>query len=186
MRIKALTEEKTIKLTPRLFRQLDIITRTEGGCPLEVIDHKEMDGNFAYFSFWVLGVYENRNKKGPLAEKMLIQIANQIDVAKFKTVWRRELDWSKIPVHKIYRFLIFHELGHRLFDIDEFCLPSDILMDIGKRRLFHGANELRADRYAWMRIFPEKPLPIRRENKDYIKPIITFMKSHKQLFSAAP
>jgi len=198
-----------IKLTPELFRELDILARREGGKPLKVVDWRKMEGAFAQQSVWAAPLYVDINKPH-LTEKGVIEIANQIDTDKFYSTKRPELDWRAIPKEQIYRFLVLHEIGHikcgiNLVDLFKFFPllgyefiqteeglwmewpPREVrLRAIRKRNMAIMASELLADRYAWTHLFPDKDLPIRKGTKTLRKRIEAFIRRHSRFFPSEP
>jgi len=172
-----------IKLTPELFRELDILARREAGKPLKVVDWREMEGAFARQSIWAAPLYLDINEPY-LTERGVIEIANQIDTDKFYSTKRPELDWRAIPKEQIYRFLVLHEIGHIRCGID--------LVDLFKffpllgRNMAIMASELLADRYAWTNLFPDKDLPIRKGTKTLRKRIEAFIRRYGRFFPSEP
>lgn len=163
--------EKVIKLTPELFRELDILIRTEAGSPLSVFESKDKPHTFAYYTPYAEGVYfysDIIEGSGCCREVSFIRVANQIDINRFGEDTEREKDRGTIPKDYIYRFLIFHEMSHKLRDRRDFELVKEFAeivpgydFNAFKARerlsnLFYAANELRADRYAWERLFSRR------------------------------
>jgi len=182
------------KLTPMLFRELDVLSRNEAGTPLVVEEYPMEQPGFAYFSPWAKKVYLNVkiNLTGLLCEKSLIVIANQIPIELLREAGV-ELDWSKIPINLIYHFFVYHEIYHKFYDYFEIELfasrskpATDILRDRENRMLFSFAREMRADRFAWRRLFPRGPLPIHARHKEMVQRARTFMKEYKQYFPKKP
>jgi len=198
-----------IRLTPELFREFDILVRTEAGCVLSVFDWTDQK-SFASFSYQAEGVYKNSDvREGPgcYCEVPFIKLPNQIDTDRFVRESGREMDYGAVPKDCIYRFLIFHEIGHALYG---YCnLPfaenlrrHDVETQVRLSNLFHAANELRADRYAWNRLFPGRPFPNRPDQEEILKKnnllseistpirsfdeIWKFMDSHKEWFPSEP
>ena len=178
-----------IKLTPRLFREFDILVRTKAGCCLSVFDWMDDQSCFAYYSHFPEGVYLNSEVTGGpgcCCEKTFIKVSNQINTDRFAKDPRPEMNFGVIPKDDIYKFLILHEISHRLFDLLEINLPI-FPTDMAKVRLFFLANELRADRYAWYSLFPGEAFP-ERTDKDVslLDKIGELMDSHKEWFPRDP
>ena len=176
-----------IKITPEMFRELDILTRTEVGCPLSIFDHQEND-EFGFVSFQPEGVYRHlaiREAHGCCCEKVIIHVANQIDIDEFYCTRRPEMNYGRIPEWSIYRFIVLHEIGHRLFDIPELLL-SFPLSDRDKVRLFLIANEVRADRYAWKNLFPWESFPLKSDDPELLKRVKSFRRSYRDCFLKKP
>lgn len=177
-----------LKLTHDLFLELDFLVRTEAGCALSVFHWMEKKGRFGYFSWQPEGCYLNSEiteGAGCCCERLLIKIANQIETDRFAKGFRLEMDWGAIPKNLIYKFIVFHEMGHRLFDSNEWNLdisPSDRTT----LHLFYVCNEVRADRYGWKRLFAKEAFPVRSDRRNSLEEITEFMDSHKEWFLKEP
>lgn len=177
-----------IKLTPNLFRELDILTRTETGCPLSVFNHSESPWEFGSFSFQPEGLFkevEIQESPGCCCEREIIKIANQIDLEAFYSAQRPEMDWRFIPEDLIYQFIVFHEIGHCLFDLPDILWMFNV-RDDAKRCLFFTANEVRTDRFGWKKLSPGRPLPKKRGNGGLLGEVKSFTKRHPDWFPKEP
>ncbi len=180
-----------IKLTPELFRQLDILARTKAACPLSVFDSEKEPYHFASFSFQPEAVYKHLDlieSPGCCCEKTFIKVSNRIDTEKFGQTRTAEIDFGAIPRDDIYKFLVFHEISHKLFDFCEWLLPV-FRNGIAERNRFYAVNQIRADRYAWKTLYPRKRLPKRalnKEDKEVFIEAIKFMDLHKEWFPKEP
>ena len=94
----------------------------------------------------------------------MFTLAERINIAAFRSCIRPELDWSAIPAHLIYDFILWHEIGHKADNYDQIdfftgkCRQQEDFARLNRALL--RANEVLADRYAWAKIFPNEPLPI--------------------------
>lgn len=190
-----------IRLTPKQFREFDILVRKKAGSPLSVFDSKDEPNRFGYYTPYPEGVYLNSDiTEGPgcCREVSFIRVANQIDTDRFARDTEREIDRGAIPKDCIYRFIIFHEMSHKLRDrrdwefVKEFAeiVPGrDFKAFEGRERLsnlFYAANEVRADRFAWESLFPGKLFPRRAEKNGFLEKVKKFMASHKEWFPSEP
>lgn len=176
-----------IMLTPVLFRELDFIARTQGGCVIEVMDHKDMGSDFAKVSFMLGDVYIDINKPdGKCSHAATISLSSQVDIGAFHAAPRPELNWMAIAEDQIYRFLIHHEIGHLKLDpplFDKILRKENGEVDSEGTRKIIFVCELRADRYAWNALFPDKPLPKRKGTEHIVEDLEIFMNEHGHLFS---
>lgn len=94
----------------------------------------------------------------------MVTLAERINVAAFRSCIRPELDWADIPANLIYDFILWHEIGHKADNYDQIdfftgkCRQQEDFARLNRALL--RANEVLADRYAWAKIFPSRPLPI--------------------------
>ncbi len=180
---------KVITLTPRLFREIDILSRKNAGRPVEVLDYREIPGDFGHLNFMGSDVVclDSRKEFGPgnIKEMGLIKIVNQINLMAFKSVFRPEMDYGKVPWESIYYFVVWHEIGHRLFDSHELLWPEGVFTDPKLRKLFYWAMEARADRFAWGKI-SSKSFPKVRDSRPEMKDVNEVIKSYPEYFSGKP
>jgi hypothetical protein len=178
-------KQKAINLTPDLYRELDIITRTRCGSVIEIVPAEEMGGDFARISLWAQTAYPNSTSERP-EYTGTITLANQITVDSFWNCPRYEMDWSKVPSNRIYHFITYHEVGHQLNDYNFWKAHLKFYYDNEGERKFLIANEIRADRFAWRAIFPKKPLPVKKEHRAKVVGIEKFMGKYAELFPSEP
>ena len=55
------------------------------------------------------------------AEKAAITLADRINVRRLKSAKRPEMDWHSVPDDKVYEFVLWHEIGHRM---NNFYIPD--------------------------------------------------------------
>lgn len=166
-------------LTPALFRELDILTRTLAGKPLCVFEAGERQ-EFAHCSWWAIGQYDTRQDPPRIMrERACLHIANRIDLARVRTCLRPEMDWSALHEGSVYSFMVLHEIAHSLHGDPGFLLNVQLRPDYHEYRTerqgsfsvsvprvsaryrgFGAALEMRADREAWAALYPDRPLPV--------------------------
>lgn len=184
-------EPRIIKLTPALFRRLDVIARTMAGRPIRILTASEMKGDFAHIKGMCSCVYQDANEvhngRGLLAELAVIDLANKIDVEAFHRCPRPEMDWRAIPENLIYDFLVQHEVGHCRMDP---CLVFDMPREIERSRELYDlcmqTLEMRADRYAWKALFPGNAIPKRRGSRSLVRRMLELQKRFDTLFFKKP
>lgn len=156
--------DHVLYLSRTQYREFSALAKQIGGCVLDVKTFSEMRGWGAYNPL-ALGVWENAaSSQSVLHEHATISIANRINLRQFRASKRPEIDWFAIPNELVFKFVFWHEMGHRLYN---FC-PFNAIVRAGsniypKVRL---ANEVLADRYAWKSLFSEKALPVRSDVDD--------------------
>lgn len=180
----------TIRLDPSQFRALDVLARTVGGRPLEVVDVEKMRGCFARTSEMAGDVVIDtavNEADWTFTNEGIIQIANRIDCAEFWSCPRPEMNYSCVPQTQICEFLVLHEIAHKRcdffgFDVIRAFHPSDP----DSMRLPFTANEVRADRYAWNAISDGAPLPRLPDAAERVTMLEDFISRHVDRFPAEP
>ena len=164
------------------------------GRPIRILTAEEMKGDFAHVkgikgmcSCVYRDVNEVQNGLGPLAELAVIDLANKIDVEAFYRCPRPKMDWRAIPEILISDFLVQHEVGHCRMDP---CLVFDMPREIERSRelytLCMQTLEMRAERYAWKALFPERPVPKRRGSRSLVRRMIELERQYATLFLKKP
>ncbi|HEX4331904.1 MAG TPA: hypothetical protein VH040_07185 [Usitatibacter sp.] len=148
----------TIVLTPALFAELDAISRTMAGSALEVIPLEEMPNTIARVNYLMgSGYKDSRIRDGVCKiDLSIIQIANRIEADQVATWPRPELDFSKITPCDLYHFALWHEIGHRLHDLDRWV---SLCSEPADHNVVRWLNEVRADRFAWNKVYPGAAVP---------------------------
>lgn len=180
-----------LHLTPALFSELDARARTVAGHICHPSEEGGMRGDFASLgqcreALFYLRLPDMESKRpgynledGP---RGLVNLAQAIDLEAFRSAWRPEIDWSAIPVHNIYRFLLEHELAHArhrdngLFSYlsfgpmgrkgDDPKVEAAIRRYQNNRAAVHSMRlfiEARADREAWQTLYSDAPMPTRAD-----------------------
>lgn len=146
-------------LTPALFAELDAIARTEAGSALEVVQAEDMPDAIARVSPLVgSGYIDARVMDGVcMMDLSIIQIANRIEVDEVSRWNRPELDYSIIQPQDFYHFALWHEIGHRLDNLRAWDSHGGSLDHL---QLLIWLNEIRADRLAWHKLYPDRPVPM--------------------------
>lgn len=164
-------QQEVVFLTPEQFHELDTLARTEVGYPISLQRHEEIT-SFAHASGWAVGQFDLTGDEPVLIrEAGCIDLANQIDLEKFRACKRPEMDWSDMKKEDVYRFIILHEIAHVRRGDPMFWLDIQLRDDFlfydprGRRRValkykgVIGALEADADRAAWAALYPGKPMP---------------------------
>jgi hypothetical protein len=187
---KKLKDFKTLTITPGMLRELTVISKTEAGLPLYVKKSEDFrEVAFAELNFWSLPVCKDSRLgliPGNLIEKARIEITNKIDLEQFHNTPRPNMDWRKVPEDLIYKFLIYHEVGHNLCGTH----PVDFIIMAGRGeitweeyRIAIAVHEIWADKYAWQKLFPKKRVPTKWASPQFRQRVDNFMKKHSALFS---
>lgn len=148
-------------LTPDLFAEIDAVAKSKAGRPFSIFDHREKS-NWGQCNFMVSSVFTDLamiktscGEPGLFAEMGVLEIANEVNVAKFHAADRPEIDLSKIPADRIHEYVAYHEIGHVLdnYNSGKGMFTAD--------REHAKVNEVLADRFAWAAMFPGFPVPVR-------------------------
>lgn len=165
-----------LRLSAREYRRLHALAKSEAGAALNVQNYKTL-GAWGQLSFMAGDVVVNAAVPRDvqlLAEAPFITLASRINVASVHACARPEMDWAAVPASKIYEFIFWHEVGHR---VDNFN-PVDFMTSSFRERedfrlwrhYFSRANEVLADRYAWKKILPGRPLVVAsRYSAEYLQ-----------------
>jgi hypothetical protein len=165
-------------LTPDLLSEFKSTARIKGDCIIEVKDENDM----------FLGIAASMYHKGDMDFKgstvncNTISLSQVIDVERFQSAFTPELNFKKISRDQIYRFVVYHEIGHALYDPKIKNMWASSGVDEDKTWLLKLAKELRADRYAWKSLFPSQPLPQRPGCDAMVASVESFIIDHKDLF----
>jgi hypothetical protein len=177
-----------VYLTPDLLSELASIARTKGGCVLEVKDARNMTNIGQYESSFAYILFEGDiGFGGHTVRRNTISLINVIDVEALRTLHRPEMSYESIPRDQIYRFIIYHEIGHAL--LNPIWPKSKIIRNIDgtvnqdETEIVQWAGEMRADRFAWKSLFPLQPFPRREGCESMVRSLEAVMWSHKDLFA---
>jgi len=158
-------------LTPQIFRAIDLRARQHAGSVFEISTSDEMHGTWGLTHMMAGDVFIDLRKlrdsrfEGPICDNAsVLTICNQVRVAEFHRAQRPEIDLAAIPAEHIYDYVSWHEIGHVVDNFDQLSF----LLSVEKRseetsRAHRRLNEILADRFAWSRIFPDRPLPVRKD-----------------------
>ena len=179
-----------VYLTPETFSRLDSMCRAKVGRLINVLPPEKMEGNFAASSCWAVGICVNPGdppRERYYKDGAVIDLANQIEVARFGSTPRPEMDWSAIPPNAIFDFLTWHEIGHLVMghlSVVGLCDNSAPwnCQDPRERFLARAEMERRADRYAWGVLFPGTSLPVRKNPEFNLKELDKFARKYKRFF----
>lgn len=178
-----------LRLTPRLYRRLHALAKREAGAALNVQSFKQLQA-FGHFSCMAQCVIKNAAAPCDVRqsdEAACITLASRINVAKLRATTRPEIDWGAIPADRLYEFIFWHEVGHRVDNLD----PLDFMTSEYRHRpdfarwrfYFTRVNEVLADRYAWNKLFPGQPLPIaRRHSAEHLQEIADHIEQFSECF----
>lgn len=150
---------KWIFLTPSIFAEVDRLARTEAGAVVEVIDYRQVPGLIGRVARGFCGgVYidaKNTTGDGCMTEVPVIQLVNAINLDEIANWPRPELAYSALEPGDRFRFTVLHEICHCLTMLD---LLEFATMDAATRVRFTQVDEARADRFAWQRLYPGRPI----------------------------
>lgn len=186
--------KKWLKLTPKLYRELDIIARAKAGTVIEIIPHDRMEfGACALIpgGAGARGFHEDITQDSHIIEKRCIELANQIDLgrisyADISRLSQTGLNLGAIPEHLAYHYLIHHEVGHLLLDLDGWKWLNVLPLHGPIHGMIKQVNEYRADEYAWQCLFGETPMPVQPGSEERRKQFEAFLKKYRKYFPEAP
>ena len=170
MAIRNLVYRGHAVLTPQVFRAIDLRARRHAGSVFEIATSDEMEGAWGLTHMMVGDVFtdlrklrDNRYEDPIYNNASVLTICNQVRVSDFHGANRPEIDLAAIPADRIYEYVSWHEIGHKADNFDRvgFLLSDDMRSDETSRALGR-LNEILADRFAWSKMFPNKPLPMRK------------------------
>ena len=179
-----MTAKRFVRLTPEQYQRLSALAREKRTC-LELVASSEIGGAFGTFDCMVGDVFlDAADDSRWMGERIIIKLAIDIDVDRFRETARPEIDWSALADDEIHLFVLQHELGHR---VDNYCtydmptreLPNEVREKCS--RYVRWANEILADRYAWNMVRPGEQMPIGehgRKNADLIVETLAFLDQH--------
>lgn len=142
------------------------MARSKYGTVIVVRTRADMGGSWGLNTRWREPVYRNiaiTDGPGSRAEVPGITIAAEIELEEFAECERPEMDWGAIPPNDVYRFIVLHEIGHRLHNFSPFELLSRGHLEQWCGRLSR-VNEALADRFAWNELYPGSSLPKRAKS----------------------
>lgn len=157
-------------LTPQVFRAIDLRARRHAGSVFEIATSDDMEGAWGLTHMMVGDVFTDLRKlrasryEEPIYKNAaVLTICNQVRVSDFHGAARPEIDLAAIPADRIYDYVSWHEIGHKADNFDRFgFLLSEGLRSDETSRALGRLNEILADRFAWSKMFPNKPLPVRK------------------------
>lgn len=159
--------DSTLRLGRVQYRQLASIVK-QSGCCLGLSTFEELGGAWGMFNPQAMPVLANAQRDECLfQDRVVIELAVTVDAGQLRRVQRPELDWSQLEDEEIYKFIVQHELGHRIdnhFGFDIFGIADTELRD-KCQRVVRWVNEVLADRYAWNQIRPGEPVPLCENGK---------------------
>lgn len=161
-------KSRVLRLGRRQYRAFSEVVKREAGAVLAVKSVAEMGGCWGMYSPMAVPVQIDARDPGSMfAEKAAITLADRINVRRLKSAKRPEMDWHSVPDDKVYEFVLWHEIGHRLsnfFEMDLAFKRGDLGGRFDEYRWrTRRANEVLADRYAWRHLFPVSELPVRED-----------------------
>lgn len=161
-----------IRVTKTKYRLL-AETAKENGVILDIKEFNEIKCFGCSHPLATAAIEDARIPTSGLYEYPSISLAKSFCIDQMKSSNRPEMDWSAIPADKIIDFILWHEIGHKLWNFCEFDVFLK-LKNINQRLIYkvRKYNEVLADRFAWKKLFPEESLPIKSQiNKSEIKEI---------------
>ncbi|MFT4063355.1 hypothetical protein [Paraburkholderia sp.] len=150
-------DKRTLRITKRQYRAFAEIAKAHGiALNLSTYTHMGCWGEFSPFALLIC--QDATDPDSCWEEQAQITLANSIDIGRLRAAGplRPELDWSQLEDHEIYPFVLWHEIGHRMDNVDgiDVMLIKDIEVRNKCVRRLRFINEVLADRYAWNKIRP--------------------------------
>lgn len=165
-----------VRLTPAQYRRFHALAKREAGAALAVSSYQKL-GAWGQFSCMADSVVKNAAAPRDVQlgdEVACITLASRINVDKLHAATRPEMDWSAIPKALVYEFIFWHEVGHRLDNFDAFDFMTSKYRSYPDFHRWHRhlnrANEVLADRFAWNRLFPGRPMAVAKQHSpEYLR-----------------
>lgn len=155
------TKCKTINVTKTQYRKLAKIAK-EYGCLLEIKPFSEIRCFGALHPMLAGATEDARKPTAYLIEHPLITIAESFSIEQMKSSNRPEINWEAIPTDKVIDFVLWHELGHKVWNFCQFDIfLKKLNFDRNMLYRVRKCNEILADRFAWEKLFPGEKLPIK-------------------------
>lgn len=155
-----------LRLTRSQFRRFAEIAKSRGYI-LEVHEPWEKPGVWGecgYMAMTAINDVTDPHSRG--SEHGYISLATRINAREMSATSRPEIDLSAVPLHLAYEFVLWHEIGHKEWNFSLldfiFARPGEEKYDRYYAKM-RRINEVLADRYAWERLFPGKPMPVRKD-----------------------
>ena len=193
-------------LTPKLYRKLDTIARTEVGSIIAVYAHDPYKP-WGYVDVMADSVYncpkhemERDGRRFNVddsvthvnTDRKVIYMANYIKLGMEPTNVKRELNYNKIPSSKAYEFLLWHEIAHikqgdtnLMFDVQCQGLLNEPEHQLGFAVMRKG-QEIRADRWAWSKVFPTISMPKLPMKSDYFDHCLSVLEYYESTYRKFP
>lgn len=151
----------TLRITKTQYRKLAKIAK-DNGCLLEIKPFSEIRSFGALHPMLADAIEDSRNPSSYRDEQPLITIAESFCIKQMQNTNRPEINWAAIPTDKAIDFVLWHEIGHHLWNFCQFDIFLKKLT-VDKNMLYRvrKCNEILADRFAWGKLFPDKKLPIK-------------------------
>ncbi|MDE2421040.1 MAG: hypothetical protein KGO49_07680 [Gammaproteobacteria bacterium] len=177
--------ENTLRITRKQYRKFAEMTKSVGcalnlSTPARIGARSEIDKKcWGSYSPWALLVCKDvTNPDTQWHERALITLSSTINIAEFRAAERPELDKSHLMDDELYSYIVWHEIGHRMDNFDAFELMR--MENIKARDQCHKymwlVNEVLADRYAWMKLRPNEPMPLSERGRQMQKKIAEAIK----------
>lgn len=150
-----------VNITRGQYRAFAEIAKANG-CVLGLSTVEEMNC-FGRINLMATGVVQDAaDNNSRLIEKSVITLARSIDTDLFRSATRPELDWAQLEDHEIFPLLLWHEIGHKVDNFDALLVAFARDSETRTTCLRHVAtvNEVLADRFAWNKVRPGKPIPV--------------------------
>jgi len=159
--------DSTIRLGRIQYRELAGLAK-QAGCCLGLSTFEKLGSAWGMFNPFTVAVHEDVSKpESELEERVVIELATTVDLARLRSVVRPEIDWAKLDDDEAFKFITHHEIGH--YVDNHFGFNAFGLADTDARndclRVISFANEVLADRYAWSQIRPDEPVPLSENGK---------------------
>lgn len=150
------------RITRAEFRRLAEIAKQQG-MVLDLCSFEEI-GCLGVNHRMVGGVaVDARNPYTRFSEQPFISVAEVWPASYMAEAFRPEMDWDAVPRERAHEFVLWHEIGHSLWNFPavevEFRREE---YDQAFRYKVRKCNEILADRFAWLKLFPDAPLVLRK------------------------
>ncbi|HBP5558513.1 hypothetical protein AAER22_08190 [Pseudomonas aeruginosa] len=178
-----MTAKRFVRCSIEQYRYFAEIARQARTC-LELVASSEIDGNFGRMSLMCGDAFVDASSDKPgMMERCIIELVVDIDVDRFRSCARPEIDWSTLADDEIHLFVLQHEIGHRVDNFHTWDMSPEANDEVRARcnRYLRWANEVLADRYAWSKVRPGEPMPIGEHgvrNADLIEETLAFLDTH--------
>lgn len=181
-------------MTPVVLRAIDALARTEASRVFEVKSREDMRGFWGTAHHMVGDVFYDIRMllnadtlTGTCANVGVLEIAAEIEVAKFQSAMRPEIDLSTVPAERICAFVALHEIGHvcdnypALWAFAQHPKLKDPTTNREWMSAMHKVNEVLADRFAWGHLFPGVTLP----NRDGCEDVKNWVEEWTRVFEGS-
>jgi len=102
----------TIRLGRIQYRELAGLAK-QAGCCLGLSTFEKLGSAWGMFNPFAVAVHEDVSKpEYELEERVVIELATTVDLARLRSVVRPEIDWANLDDDEAFKFITHHEIGH--------------------------------------------------------------------------